>query len=97
MTSTGNMNDRGIKYTDYLQNSSFPYTLELKDQPDEVRNYLEGLYNTIVVKDIMNRKKITDPMMLKSILNIRTKGVYSADILIVYGDTKVLINISSMI
>lgn len=68
MTSTGNMNDRGIKYTDYLQNSSFPYTLELKDHPDEVRNYLEGLYNTIVVKDIMNRKKITDPMMLKSIL-----------------------------
>lgn len=68
MTSTGNMNDRGIKYTDYLQNSSFPYTLELKDQPDKVRNYLEGLYNTIVVKDIMNRKKITDPMMLKSIL-----------------------------
>lgn len=68
MTSTGNMNDRGIKYTDYLQNSSFPYTLELKDQPDEIRNYLEGLYNTIVVKDIMNRKRITDPMMLKSIL-----------------------------
>ena len=68
MTSTGNMNDRGVKYTDYLQNSSFPYTLELKEQPDEIRNYLEGLYNTIVVKDIMNRKKITDPMMLKSIL-----------------------------
>ena len=68
MTSTGNMNDRGVKYTDYLQNSSFPYTLELKEQPDEIRNYLEGLYNTIVVKDIMNRKKITDPMMMKSIL-----------------------------
>ena len=68
MTSTGNMNERGTKYMDYLQNSSFPYTLELKDQPEEIRNYLEGLYNTIVVKDIINRKKITDPMMLKSIL-----------------------------
>lgn len=68
MRSTGDMNDRGVKYTEYLRNSSFPYTLELKDQPDEIRNYLEGLYNTIVVKDIMNRKKITDPMMLKSIL-----------------------------
>jgi len=68
MTSTGNMNERGTKYTDYLQNSSFPYTLELKDQPEEIRNYLEGLYSTIVVKDIINRKKITDPMMLKSIL-----------------------------
>ena len=68
MISTGSMDDRGTKYVDYLQNSSFPYTLELKDQPDEIRNYLEGLYNTIVVKDIMDRKKITDPMMLKSIL-----------------------------
>ena len=68
MISTGDMNDRGTKYTDYLQNSSFPYTLELKDQPDEIRNYLEGLYNTIVVKDILKRKKFTDPMMLRSIL-----------------------------
>ncbi|MBQ6948425.1 MAG: ATP-binding protein, partial [Firmicutes bacterium] len=68
MISTGDMNDRGTKYIDYLKNSSFPYTLQLKEQPDEIRNYLEGLYNTIVVKDIMDRKKITDPMMLKSIL-----------------------------
>lgn len=68
MESTGSMNDRGIKYTEYLQNSSFPYTLELKGQPDEIRDYLEGLYNTIVVKDIVNRKKISDPMMLKSVL-----------------------------
>lgn len=68
MESTGSMNDRGIKYTDYLQNSSFPYTLELKGQTDEIRDYLEGLYNTIVVKDIVSRKKISDPMMLQSIL-----------------------------
>lgn len=66
--STGSMNDRGVKYTEYLENSSFPQTLELKGQPDEIRDYLEGLYNTIVVKDIVNRKKITDTMMLKSLL-----------------------------
>ena len=68
MLSTGDNRDRGTKYLDYLQNSSFPYTLELKDQPDEIRNYLEGLYHTIVIKDIMNRKKISDPIMLRSIL-----------------------------
>lgn len=68
MESTGNMNDRGIKYAEYLQNSSFPYTLELKNQPNEIREYLEGIYNTIVVKDIVNRKKITDTLMLKSVL-----------------------------
>lgn len=68
MESTGNMNERGIKYNEYLQNSSFPYALELKGQPDEIRDYLEGIYNTIVVKDIVNRRKITDTMMLKSVL-----------------------------
>ncbi len=68
MESTGSMNDRGIKYTEYLENSSFPYTLELKGQPGEIRDYLEGIYNTIVVKDIVDRKKITDTMMLKSVL-----------------------------
>ncbi len=68
MISTGSMNDRGIKYVDYLQNSSFPYTLELEGQSDEIRSYLEGLYNTIVVKDIINHSKISEPKMLKSIL-----------------------------
>ena len=68
MESTGSMNDRGIKYAEYLKNSSFPYALELINQPDQIREYLEGIYNTIVVKDIVNRKKITDTMMLKSVL-----------------------------
>ena len=39
--STGNMNDRRIKYTEYLQNSSFPYALQLKNQPDEIRDTLK--------------------------------------------------------
>jgi len=68
MESTGSMSDRGIKFTEYLQKSSFPYTLALKDQPNEIRDYLEGIYNTIVVKDIVNRKKIPDTMMLRSLL-----------------------------
>lgn len=68
MESTGSMNDRGIKYIEYLENSSFPYTLELKGQPDEIKDYLEGIFNSIVVKDIVSRKKITDVMMLKSVL-----------------------------
>lgn len=68
MESTGNWNERSIKYTEYLENSSFPYTLALKGQPEEIRDYLEGIYHTILVKDIISRKKITDTMMLKSLL-----------------------------
>ena len=68
LEGTGSIEERGIKYTEYLENSSFPYALELKGRPDAIRDYLEGLYNTIVIKDIVNRKKITDTMMLKSVL-----------------------------
>ena len=68
MQSTGSMEERGIKYTEYLENSSFPYALELKGHPNEIRDYLDGIFNTIVVKDILTRRKILDPLMLKSVL-----------------------------
>ena len=68
LESTGSTNDKASKYVDYLQNSSFPYACQLKDQQEEIRNYLDSLYNTILIKDIMQRNKIKDPMMLKSIL-----------------------------
>ena len=38
MESTGSMEDRGVKYTEYLSNSSFPYALELKGHPAEIRD-----------------------------------------------------------
>ena len=69
MEGTGSMSDRGIKFTEYLERSSFPFALNFANQPAELRDYLEGLYNTIVVKDIVTRKKISDTMMLRSILH----------------------------
>ena len=69
MESTGSMSDRGIKFTEYLERSSFPFALKFQNQPNELRDYLEGLYNTIVIKDIVTRKKISDTMMLRSILH----------------------------
>lgn len=65
--STGNTSDLARKYISYLENSSFPYALELEGQPKEIRDYLDGIYNTIVVKDIANRHKIQDTMMLESV------------------------------
>ena len=54
-------------YMNYLQNSSFPGTLELTRKQD-IRTYLEGIYNTILLKDIVTRKKISDPSMLQSVV-----------------------------
>ena len=64
----GGYEDRARKYTDYLLSSSFPYALALDSEPNIIRDYLESIYNTIVIKDIMNRKQVTDSMMLQSVL-----------------------------
>ncbi len=64
-TSSDNLPQR---YREYLETGSFPYAINLLGQPRELRDYLEGLYNTIVVKDIANRRKISDTMMLESIV-----------------------------
>ena len=56
------------KYNDYITYGSFPYVLELEKNPGEVQDYIEGIYNTVVVKDIIGRKRVTDPMMLESIV-----------------------------
>ncbi len=68
VSSTGNIDNLSQKYRAYLENSSFPYTLQLAGQPMEIRDYLEGVYNTIVVKDISQRNKISDPLMMRNIL-----------------------------
>lgn len=59
--------DLGQQYANYLQNSSFPGTLELSGSQD-IRIYLEGIYTSILLKDIMTRKKITDAAMLESVI-----------------------------
>ena len=61
-------------YTDYITRSSFPYTLEL-DTPAEISDYLNGVYNTIVVKDIMSRKKLPDVMMLESVIRFTADNI----------------------
>ena len=67
VSSTGGENGLSKKYLSYIENSSFPYAVELAGQPKEIKDYLEGIYNTIVIKDISSRKKVQDTMMLESV------------------------------
>ena len=53
-------------YLKYVNSSSMPYALKL-DRQDEIDKYLDSIYNTIIVKDIALRKKISDTGVLRSI------------------------------
>ena len=54
-------------YADYIQNSAFPYALEIA-KPKDRRQYLQGIYDTIVLKDVVARKRFPDTAMLKSVV-----------------------------
>jgi predicted AAA+ superfamily ATPase len=59
--------DLSRKYTSYLRNSSFPYTLEL-EKPKDIRAYLDGIYTSVILKDVVKRKKIADVSVLESVI-----------------------------
>lgn len=54
-------------YQDYLHNSSFPYTLEM-NRPKDIRLYLAGIMDSIVLKDIVARRRFPDISMLQSVV-----------------------------
>ncbi len=55
------------RYGDYTHNSAFPYTLELPGEKERAQ-YLQDLYDTIVLKDIVSRRKFPDISMLRSVV-----------------------------
>lgn len=64
----GDESDLGRKYRDYLRYSSFPYTLMLEKNENRIHEYLEGIYSTVLLKDIVSRRKVADTMILESII-----------------------------
>ena len=60
-------NELSKKFREYLRYGSFPQTLELYDTPEEINTYLDGVYTSVLYKDVINRKGITDKGVLESI------------------------------
>ena len=57
------------KFLYYLKYGSFPQTIELfKRAPNTINSYLDGIFSTVVYKDIMMRNKITDKLILESVI-----------------------------
>lgn len=65
---SGDRSDLQRKYTSYLEQSSFPYATELAGDIKAVDEYLQGIYSTVVLKDVVGRLRSVDPMMLESVL-----------------------------
>ena len=63
-------------YQKYISIGSLPYTTSL-DTEDDVNMYLSSVYNDIIIKDVMTRKKIQDETMLRNVANFAMDNIGS--------------------
>ena len=56
-------------FLEYMKHGGMPGNIEiLKSNPNDIDKYLDGIFSTIVYKDIMMSNNIADKMLLESIL-----------------------------
>lgn len=61
--------DKEKKLLDYFKYGSLPQTVELfKTNPDTINSYLDGIFSTVVYKDIMLRNNINNKLILESVI-----------------------------
>ena len=66
-------------FLNYMKNGGMPGEIDiLKSNPDGVDKYLDGIFSTIVYKDIMARKNIVDKMLLENVLKFVFDSVGSS-------------------
>ncbi|MCL1805454.1 MAG: ATP-binding protein [Clostridiales bacterium] len=65
------------QYIDYLENSSFPGALEFAGNQKNILGYLQGVYDSVVLKDVVGRYKIADSLMLESLIRFAFDNIGS--------------------
>lgn len=68
VSATGDMNNLERKYADYIAFSSFPYAMAFECDEQLTDDYLRGIYSTIVLKDVVQRNRISDAVMLENVM-----------------------------
>lgn len=71
--------DNSIKnnFNNYLKFGSFPYVTQLRKDETIIKTYIDGIYNTILIKDVAKREGITDITLLESIVKFLSSNVGS--------------------
>ena len=65
------------KFNQYLEYGGLRTIVELLDNPDTIGPFLEGIYNTVLMKDVIERNGVRDAALLESILKFIAANIGS--------------------
>lgn len=63
------------RFQEYLQYGGLPTIVTLLDHPDTIAPFLEGIFNTVLIKDVIERNQIRDAALLENILKFIAANV----------------------
>lgn len=55
-------------FNNYIQFGGLPTVVELLDHPDTIGDFLEGITNTVLMKDVVDRNNVRDTALLETVL-----------------------------
>lgn len=62
-------------FFNYMEIGGLPGLSELRDQETAIQPYINGIYNTILMKDIIQRNEVRDPALLENVLRFMAGNV----------------------
>lgn len=74
-TNEHNHGDEKLAFNHYLEFGGLPTVVELLDRPETIGDFLEGIYNTVLLKDVVDRNNIRDTALLESVLKFVAANV----------------------
>lgn len=77
IAQAGNGKSLRENFNDYLRFGSFPYIAQLERSDAAVAPFIDGIYNTILVKDVVKREGITDVSLLESVVKFIADSIGS--------------------
>ncbi len=72
-----NTPDKRDRFSQYMNMGAFPYATRFVNNSLAHSQYLEGIYNTVLVKDVMTREGLSDIALVKSIASFLASNVGS--------------------
>lgn len=73
----GNGKSLRENFNEYLRFGSFPYIAQLERSDAAVTPFIDGIYNTILIKDVAKREGISDVALLESIVRFVASSIGS--------------------
>ena len=72
---SGNYSNLNERFNTYIEFGGLPGLTELWNQKTMIEPYIEGIYNTIIMKDVIKRNEVRDPALLENVIRFMAGNI----------------------